>query len=294
MQCHIKYHAVPNKTLVDVDGNRVVKDCSPEAMKGNASLQIECGCHVVRSYIFYPWPDGNWFKGLGSYNKGPSGIKNPSTLEDFRNGYWKKFKKYFWGGDETWAIKREGNSYYQIFTNVNTGEISGTVEVSWPPTGSNSLINGDVLEVAKQLHDYVRDNRFTYGAHYNIKNLGSGTESKVIDCSAYVSWVLYELGYQEFGTQKNSSWFKSNGQKLCDKYGWQMITPVNSSTLQPGDILVVYGKYINGKLQHHVEIYAGNGRSYSCGSTSSIRADTVKTNFSRYDFALRVTGRGGN
>lgn len=294
MQCHMKYHAIPNKTLVDVDGNRVVKDCSPSAMRGNASLQIECGCHVIRSYIFYPWPDGNWFKGLGSYNKGPSGIKNPSTLEDFRNGYWQRFKKYFWGGDETWAIKREGNTYYQIFTNVNTGEISGTVEVSWPPTGSNSLINGDVLEVAKQLHDYVRDNRFTYGAHYNIKNLGSGTESKVIDCSAYVSWVLYELGYQEFGTQKNSSWFKSNGQKLCDKYGWQMITPVNSSTLQPGDILVVYGKYINGKLQHHVEIYAGNGRSYSCGSTSSIRADTVKTNFSRYDFALRVTGRGGN
>ena len=136
MQCHMKYHAVPNKTLVDVDGNRVVKDCSPSAMKGNASLQIECGCHVVRSYIFYPWPDGNWFKGLGSYNKGPSGIKNPSTLEDFRNGYWQKFKKYFWGGDETWAIKREGNTYYQIFTNVNTGEISGTVEVSWPPTGA--------------------------------------------------------------------------------------------------------------------------------------------------------------
>ena len=294
MQCHMKYHAIPNKTLVDVDGNRVVKDCSPSAMRGNASLQIECGCHVIRSYIFYPWPDGNWFKGLGSYNKGPSGIKNPSTLEDFRNGYWQKFKKYFWGGDETWAIKREGNTYYQIFTNVNTGEISGTVEVSWPPTGSNTLINGDVLEVAKQLHDYVKNNRFTYGAHYNIKDLGSGTERKVIDCSAYVSWVLYKLGYQEFGTQKNSSWFKSNGKKLCDKYGWQMITPVNSSTLQPGDILVVYGKYINGKLQHHVEIYAGNGRSYSCGSTSSIRADTVKTNFSRYDFALRVTGRGGN
>lgn len=290
MQCHMKYHAVPNKTLVDVDGNRVVKDCSPSAMRGNASLQIECGCHVVRSYIFYPWPDGNWFKGLGSYNKGPSGIKNPSTLEDFRNGYWQKFKKYFWGGDETWAIKREGNSYYQIFTNVNTGEISGTVEVAWPPTGSNTLLNGDILEVAKQLHDYVRDNRFTYGSHYNIKDLGSGTESKVIDCSAYVSWVLYELGYQEFGTQKSSSWFKSNGQKLCDKYGWQMITPVNSSTLQPGDILVVY----ESGGSHHVEIYAGNGRSYSCGSNSSIRADTISTNFSKYNFALRVTGRGGN
>lgn len=290
MQCHMKYHAVPNKTLIDVDGNKVVKDCSPNAMRGNASLQIECGCHVIRSYIFYPWPDGNWFKGLGSYNKGPSGIKNPSSLEDFRNGYWQKFKKYFWGGDETWAIEREGNTYYQIFTNVDTGEITGTVQVSWPPTGSTTLINGDILAVAKQLHDYVRDNRFTYGSHYNIKDLGSGTESKVIDCSAYVSWVLYELGYQEFGTQKSSSWFKSNGQRLCNEYGWQMITPVNSSTLQPGDILVVY----EAGGSHHVEIYAGNGRSYSCGSNSSIRADTVKTNFSKYDFALRVTGRGGN
>ena len=162
----------------------------------------------------------------------------------------------------------------------------------WQPP--DNLYSGDILGIAKQLHDYVRDNNFTYDSHHNIKDLGSGTERKVIDCSAYVSWVLYELGYQEFGTQKRSAWFKSNGQKLCDKYGWQMITPVNSSTLQPGDILVVYGKYINGKLQHHVEIYAGNGRSYSCGSDDSIRADTVKTNFSRYDFALRVTGRGGN
>ena len=60
--------------------------------------------------------------------------------------------------------------------------------------------------------------------------------------------------------------------------------------LQPGDILVVY----ESGGSHHVEIYAGNGRSYSCGSNSSIRADTISTNFSKYNFALRVTGRGGN
>ena len=291
MQCHVKYHAVPNKGLVDVDGNRVVKDCSPNAMKGNASLQIECGCNVLRSYIFYPWPDGNWFRGLGSYNKGPSGIKNPSTQENFRNGYWSKFKEDFWGGDETWAIKKEGNSYYQIFTNVNTGEISGTVEVAWPPTGSNTLLNGDIIGIAKPLIEYIYSNGTTYKqTTQNITKWSQAYHSNskapfsYTDCSTFVTWVAYEYTKLDiFKESKYSGWWMNNATN--SKYNGVIWDVVSKNNVQPGDILVRQG---------HVEIYAGNGKAYSCGGVKingihyATGPGTKKCSLNTFTYVIRM------
>ena len=94
------------------------------------------------------------------------------------------------------------------------------------------------------------------------------------------------MGFSEFDKQWRSIDFKNKADELCEKYGWQKITPVNSTTLQPGDILVVYVEGGN----HHVEIYAGDGRSYSAGGNNSIHADTISTSFGKFQFALRVSG----
>ena len=109
------------------------------------------------------------------------------------------------------------------------------------------------LQKAKECHDYVRTNNFTYeqaGVYIPI-NSSSG---KTIDCSSFVSWVLYESGYSQFGGyQKTSSYFASNPMN------WQKISRDN---LQAGDIMVFSG---------HVQIYAGGNQYYNCGGNSSIR-----------------------
>ena len=116
---------------------------------------------------------------------------------------------------------------------------------------------GAVVEKAVECHAYLRQNNFTYAqAGINIPISGAG---RTVDCSSYVSWVLYEAGYSGFeGYQKTSYTFEEN------PWGWQ---DVNVSDAQPGDIVAYAG---------HVEIVAGDEgdrfRVYNCGGNASISA----------------------
>ena len=113
------------------------------------------------------------------------------------------------------------------------------------------------LGIAKQCHDYIKDNNFYYVQGNKIP-YPNGTN--YIDCSAYVTWVLYEYGYTEFaGHQKDTAWFMGSGPS---KMGWTILKP---SEAKAGDLLVKSG---------HIEIFAGDGvGTYSAGSTNSIRKD---------------------
>lgn len=113
------------------------------------------------------------------------------------------------------------------------------------------------LGIAKQCHDYIKDNNFYYVQGNKIP-YPNGTS--YIDCSAYVTWVLYEYGYTEFaGHQKDTAWFMGSGPS---KMGWTILKP---SEAKAGDLLVKSG---------HIEIFAGDGvGTYSAGSTNSIRKD---------------------
>lgn len=125
-----------------------------------------------------------------------------------------------------------------------------------------SLASGNIVDNAKKCHDFLRTNGFTYAqAGQNIPVTSSS--KKTIDCSSYVSWVLYESGFSQFaGYQKTSSYFASNPMN------WEKVTKGN---LQPGDIMVFTG-------QGHVQIYAGNGTYYNCGSNNSIKTPAPSGN----------------
>lgn len=133
-------------------------------------------------------------------------------------------------------------------------------------TGSSS---GDFVSIAKECHDYVRNNNYTYGNYYSIP---PNSELKV-DCSAYVCMVLRQYGYTEFGSSGlRGTWdfnAKISGNKFIGYDTWEVYT-YNYSTLQPGDILLRQG---------HTAIYAGNGRAYDCGANDAIAAETVSVDW---------------
>lgn len=124
---------------------------------------------------------------------------------------------------------------------------------------------GDLLNVATNLWKKVcTSGQFTsYGGVGSIPPTGHS-----IDCSGYVTWVLYELGYkEEFYYQHNTSAFLNTNWNA--KYGWEEISvgtnenPYNK--LQPGDIFVRQ----EGKT-HHVNIVVkldgGKLYAYDCGN----------------------------
>ena len=149
---------------------------------------------------------------------------------------------------------------------------------------------GDFLEVAKQCHDYLRNNGYYYssaanksagrfvkdststGSHIPKPYPGEGT---YIDCSAYVTWVLYEYGYTELeGWQQSTGTFLS----LANRYGWTVKT---GSEAQPGDILL--------NPATHTEIYIGDGKSYNAGSTNAIRREYDSCSPGSFQYSITVT-----
>ena len=135
--------------------------------------------------------------------------------------------------------------------------------------------------LAKDLKTYIANNNFYYQqctysdfSRTNPKNISS----KKIDCSTYVSWVIYEYGVRNnisaykdnFKTSKNSgqllSFFKNN-PSYFQNLG--KLSNISTSSLKAGDIIVKDG---------HAEIFASYDstrssykyRCYNCGSDSSV------------------------
>ncbi len=124
---------------------------------------------------------------------------------------------------------------------------------------------GTIIEEAKAAHKYLELNGYKYD-QVGLTIPNGLLIGKTVDCSSFVSWVLYRAGYTQFeGHQATSSVFKQN------PWGWEEISSINQA--QAGDILV---------YSSHVEIYAGelnNGRPlvYNCGGNWSIQNPAPST-----------------
>ena len=128
-------------------------------------------------------------------------------------------------------------------------------------SSSGSFESDDIVENAIKCHEYLRTNGYTY-AMVGIEIPDGVTNGKTIDCSSYVSWVLYCTGYENLkGHQQTSYTFNQNPWK------WEEVSVEDAV---PGDILV----YQSSSIQH-VEIVAANPQGdyftvYSCGSNGAI------------------------
>ena len=153
---------------------------------------------------------------------------------------------------------------------------------------AGSAVNIDTssfLATAKTCHDYLRENNYWYPSAANLRagrfvsdgtsvkhkfpTKGEPDSNRYMDCSAYVSWVLKEYGYN-LSSPYTASGLLGNPLHLQE-------IPV--SNVQAGDILVRNG---------HTEIFCGNGKSYNCGSTNAIRSVTSNCNPSGFTKAFRV------
>lgn len=120
----------------------------------------------------------------------------------------------------------------------------------------------DIIENAIECHAYLRTNGYTY-AQIGLQVPEDILNGKHIDCSSYVSWVLYCTGYEQFHDhQKTSFVFYDN------PWHWEEVSVQDAA---PGDILVYQFSSTSG----HVEIVAANPPGdyftvYSCGSNGSI------------------------
>ena len=134
-------------------------------------------------------------------------------------------------------------------------------------TGTSS----DFVGVAKKVWEEIvlGKRKFTYHQGNNIP-----ITTSYCDCSSYVSWVIYEYGYEDFkGYQRNTHGLYTTNYK--QKYGWEEVYyPAGtdlSSIVRPGDIIVRVSVDKNGNAGYgHTDIVAkteGGILAYDCGSS---------------------------
>lgn len=163
-----------------------------------------------------------------------------------------------------------GTSWHMVQLNGVTGYMSSnyiTEESSAEPVAVNS---GAFVSVAQSCKQVIKDRAFTYGSHQFTfsKETPKTTSIKVIDCSGYVSWVLYEYGKQNnistyedlFSTSAGASTIKSriddnikaNGNTYFKYIG--KLNQTKTSDLKAGDILIYPGS--------HIEIFVEYNKGY--------------------------------
>lgn len=177
---------------------------------------------------------------------------------------------------------RDNTDAFLSFIVNNTGELPGASSGSQPTEEVDlSQVTGfarTILEKAAECKSYVATNGFTYGPTGNVPITTTGG---TVDCSGFVSWVMYEAGYKSGfgGHQWNVSKFAANS------FGWEVITSFDA--IQPGDLIIMNDS--NGVYQGHIQIYAGNDLYYNCGYTDAIRVDgATKASRTKRDFNLAL------
>ena len=184
---------------------------------------------------------------------------------------------------------KEVSRHYQRWVRGATKVIEKSSNFTNLILRDSTITNGQgLVEVAKRCHDAIaQSGRFSYGATSGGIPIDVTTDTTV-DCSGYVSWVLYEAGYKDMAGGQHNTHNDSLGAYGKGK-GWDVIT--STDELKPGDICF-WGGTLNGAEPYHVNIYVGeeSGKKlyYDCGCQSAIDAlDPIEYVANDFGYAFR-------
>lgn len=184
---------------------------------------------------------------------------------------------------------KEVSRHYQRWVRGATKVIEKSSNFTNLILRDSTITNGQgLVEVAKRCHDAIaQSGRFSYGATSGGIPIDV-TRDTTVDCSGYVSWVLYEAGYKDMAGGQHTTYNNSLGAYGKSK-GWDVIT--NIDELKPGDICF-WGGTLNGAEPYHVNIYVGeeSGKKlyYDCGCQSAIDAlDPIEYVANDFGYAFR-------
>ena len=144
----------------------------------------------------------------------------------------------------------------------------------------------EFLEAADKVHKDLEDNGFTYSqGGGNQTNYESALNSgRYVDCSAYVSWVLQEVGIMSKSEKQYTGDPGSRAGGLSGKFAEYLITREESGGLQPGDIPISASHVqINGEEQD------GGWMQYNAGSTNAIQSRPYAYNPDFYTHIIRFS-----
>ena len=276
----ILYILGPILALVSLGLSLVKLVTNPEEKKNKSRIK---NCLIALVVVFFLpvivnatmnlVTDGYSVEGCFEIAKNHENILDPTTYTDMPSDGRKKS-----------SILIDPNAYDKV---EKPGSSNG---VSYPE-GDSDVDRNELLVVADRLWKQVYNGGFTYSSS-STKKIPISMSKKIIDCSSYVTWILYEAGYTQFGGYQLKTrdfmvfdWTSLGATVIDVKAGENVV-----SKLEPGDILVRTPVSKSGNPGYgHVNItaYVKDNRvySYDCGSTNNWKRSngkpTDKTGFAK-------------
>lgn len=270
------YNAVINfqrNNKLDVDG--IVGPATRNALKKYANTSIVTSDKYTTTRVN--------FRSGPSTSNASYGILEPNT------------RVCVYSSSNGWSYVKYDNTCGYIYTQyLSNNTVSTTI------TSSNGLSTftrntSNLLDIIKNCKSYYANNNFYYSLANGVRTIPADNSTSYsgkyyVDCSSFVTWVLYEYVLANgntsmqnyFSYQRNSTAFANMGAtggnaylKVIDKK--ENENPVDLSLAKPGDILVSNG---------HVEFFSSytnpnsnyvNIKVYNCGSNKSIKNPGLTT-----------------
>ncbi len=139
---------------------------------------------------------------------------------------------------------------FKYFDDIALGNIEAT------DVGIKGVLDFCAKMSKKQTH-YSQTNRTAY---YN-----SGGKTLTFDCSSFV-YYAYKAGGIQLGG--NDAWPMSSSEQY--KYLQSKGCEISKTELQPGDLVFYHHAWDPSRNINHVDIYAGNGMKYNCGTSKGV------------------------
>ncbi len=198
--------------------------------------------------------------------------------------------------DDKFIIEEESISGTINTSDLNEKQPEKNNNGSSSSSSYTANVTGDtkkLIEIAEEVWLSIVHGGYSYEAGSNHVPISP----PYVDCSSYISTVLYNFGYTGFaGMQHHTKEFMEIN--WTDKYGWTEIPVAGgedaTNKVIPGDILVRTNPGGYGHVIFVVAVENGVVRAYDCGSASHWRQDEpiVVGNFirdSRPGKIIRVT-----
>lgn len=112
-------------------------------------------------------------------------------------------------------------------------------------------------KISKNKTYYSQTNRTAY--------YSSGGKNLTFDCSSFVYYAYKAGGIQLGGTD---TWPMSSSEQY--KYLQSKGCQISKTELQPGDLVFYHHAWDPSRNINHVDIYAGNGMKYNCGTNDGV------------------------
>lgn len=240
-----------------------------------AAKKYEIDSEEFNMYIWDNWWYNNGVESALGKIKGQD-----ASFETYVKGtfdFSKPYEPSWMGAQGTNIFDRK---YMLFYTKAQLAELKNpsvkTARESGDTTEIFTYVQGisGFLDVAEEIWRTIYEKFGSYGGLRDggqiPPQISDNKDENFVDCSGYVSWVLYEYGYTDITSQIDSKGFYTTD--WAERYGWKEI-PFNQGAnitdlIQPGDIVVRRGDKA-GHVAIVVEPLEDGAESYDCGNAGN-------------------------